>query len=255
MSNTVKRRSKRVWILPLGFLAATLATSGCAREQESLIVQHSPTWSDGMCLIDAANDTALLSGVLDLSRGTPYLMPLIVQNQLLPQAPATSNNGIDNGEVQIVGADVTLRMPQAPEVLDSVADQNGAFVEFSVDLASVSVASGERAGVGIEVISQGASEALAGAIPLLLSESSQPTVLADVVVQASRTGNKVGRVGEIESRTYTFPIRLCFDCLLTCSSCNDGQCPTESQGFVGGVCGNAQDAAIAPGGCADPNAG
>ena len=253
MSNMVKRRSKRVWILPLGLLAATLVATGCAREQESLIVRHSPTWSDGECRIDAGNDTALLTGVLDLSQGTAYLMPLIIQNQLLSEAPDTSNNGIDNGEVQIVGADVTLRMPQAPEVLDSVAGQNGAFVEFSVDLASVSVASGQRAGITVEVISQGASDALATAIQQELPENSQPTILADVVVRASRTGNKVGAVGEIDSRTYTFPIRLCFDCLLTCSTCNDGQCPTESRGFVGGVCGNAQDALIAPGGCPNPN--
>ncbi|MEM6996778.1 MAG: hypothetical protein AAF721_40120 [Myxococcota bacterium] len=247
---TAKHHTTGAGILLAGLMAAT----GCAGEQEALIVLHSPLWTGPDCLVEPTNDTAYAQGTLDVAFGTPYLMPVILQNQLLSQSPMTSNNGIDNGEMQLAGADVTLRMPQAPEVLDAVAAENGAFTEFSIDLASISLAASERQGFLVEVISQGASEAFAREIAGQLDEDSQPTVLADTVFRALRTGNKVGGVGEVETRTYTFPIRLCLNCLGTCSSCVDGQCPQDDLGgFSGGICGNAQDLPVAPPVCPNPN--
>ncbi len=244
------KRSTTAGLLLMGLMAAT----GCAREQESLIVRGAAAWTDGECIVDGANDVSMGRGTLDVAFGSPYIMPVILQNQLLTQPAMTSNNGIDNGEMQLIGADVTLRMPQAPDVLEDVAAQDAAFVEFSADLAAISIGAGERQGLSVEVVSQGASEAFADSIPVTLSAESEPTLLADVVFRARRTGNKVGAVGEVESRVFTYPIRLCLNCLFTCVGCVDGQCPVDDVGgFNGGICGAAQDRAVGPRVCADPN--
>ena len=241
----------RSWILPA---LAALALSGCAREQESLIVLHSPAW-DGGCTVDGNNDVALTQGVLDVSFGTPYMMPAALFNQNVNQQPTVTNNRVDNGELQLSGADVQLRMPQAPEVIDDLEAQNEAFVEFTVDVPTLSLASGERQGVLVEVVSQAAAVALADSVEARLGANARPTLVVDTTFRALRSGNRRGKVGEIESRVYSFPIELCVGCLFTCATCEpDGTCPQNAApGFTGGVCGNAQDFLVAPAVCTDPN--
>lgn len=242
--------------LATGLLLGGLLTSGCAQEQEALVVLHSPVWSGANdCSVTPSNEVALAAGLLDVRWGTPYTMPVILQNQLLTQQPMTSNNGIDNGELQLTTADVSLRMPQAPDVLADVEAANPAYVEFTSELASISLGSGERQGFLVDIITQGAADAFAESIAARLSENSRVSVLADVVFKARRTGNRVGSVGEIEARTYTYPVELCIDCLYSCGGCADpGLCPLDqSTGIAYGVCGNAQDFLVGPPGCTDPN--
>lgn len=257
-------KTSRMW---MGLSLAAMMATGCADNQEALIILHAARWeTPGDCLVDGANDVALSNGVLDVALGTPYEMPLILLNQLQSQTAMMENNQIDNGELQLTGADVVLTMPQAPDVIDRVAQANESNVDFAVDLSTISLGAGERQGFLIPIVSQPASTAFADAIRAELTTESRPTLVATTVFRARRTGNRVGKVGEIESRAFSFPVELCLGCLYTCASCSDqarvDQCGMDRQAVIegtstivpaGGICGNAQDFAIAPGYCGDPN--
>ena len=260
----------------MGLSMAAMMATGCAQEQESLIVLHAPAWDEaGMCLVDGANDTAMADGLLDVAAGTPYEMPVVLLNQLQGQPSMMTNNQIDNGELQLIAADVSLRMPQQPGIIDDVvADtETRGSVEFTVDISTISLGGEERQGFLVEVVPQTTAVALAAAIRADpdLNESSRPKLIADVVFRARRTGNRVGKVGEIESRTFSYPIELCLGCLVTCALCPDAaraetcamqkaeavsgtSSSVNNGGIAGGICGNAQDFFVAPSYCGNPNA-
>ena len=77
------------------------------------------------------------------------------------------------------------------------------------------------------------------------------TVVVEIVINAERSGNTVGNVGVISSRTFSYPVRVCSGCLIDCTSCPNGECPAEPGNYLGGVCGNAQDSALVPAACGD----
>jgi hypothetical protein len=236
---------------------AGLATSGCADEQESLIVLRAPAWgSSDECVIDAGQELGLLRGVLDVSFGTPYLLGLAVQSQLVAQSSGATNSGVVTNEVQLLEADVRLSSDNAPEIIDGLEARNEAFVDFTYPLATDSVAPGEAVGVGIEVIGAGASQALAEELAAFdpSGVTSNVTVLAEVVIRGKSSGNTAGDIGIIEARSYSFPINLCFGCLFTCETCEEGICPADDPSWHGGVCnGLAQDLPIVPSSCELPN--
>lgn len=229
-------------------LAGGLGLPGCAGEQESLIVLHSPAWDEeGSCLVDAANDVGLALGLLDVSVHTPYMLPVVLQNQLV----ADDANGVDNGEMQLRSVDVKLTMDQAPDIIEALEERDPALVDFNYPLPTDSLPSEGRAGVLVEVVSRTASQELDSQLTGL-DPGSRPILSAHLVFHARRTGNAVGGIGEVEAREYVFPIQICSGCLLTCSTCAGGECPLEPTGLVGGVCGNAQDLPYAPAGCGNP---
>ena len=265
-------KTSRIW---MGLSVAAMMATGCAQEQESLIVLHAPAWGEaGMCVVDGSNDTAMSGGILDVAVGTAYEMPVVLQNQLQGQTSMMTNNQIDNGELQLIGADVTLTMPQQPDVIETVADDVGeGAIDFTVDVTTLSLGGEERQGFSVEVVPQVTSAAFARAIRSHpdLNEQSRPKLIAEVVFRARRTGNRIGKVGEIESRTFSYPIELCLGCLITCAACED-QARTETcvmartagisgtanpdaplTPVAGGICGNAQDFFVAPAYCGDPN--
>lgn len=256
-------KTSRMW---MGLSLAAMMSAGCAQEQESLIVLHVPFEDAGECTIDGSNDTIRSEGLLDVQFGTSYSMPVILLNQLQGQTAMMTNNQIDNGELQLIDADVTLSIPQTPELIDAVVDANDdSFVDFTVDLSSVSLASGGRTPVSVEVISQPTSVALADEMRRT-NPTGSPRLLATTVFHARRTGNRVGKVGEIESRAFVFPITLCLGCLYTCSGCagmepdfinacfESAPDPTIAGGSTGYYnCGRAQDFPIGPSYCENPN--
>lgn len=264
-------KTSRMW---MGLSLAAMMATGCAQEQESLIVLHAPAWSTpGECLVDGSNDTGMSSGILDVAVGTPYEMPVVLLNQLQGQTAMMTNNQIDNGELQLIAADVVLSMPQQQDVIDDIAGDNPGAVDFTVDISTISLGGQERQGFLIEVVPQATTVALASAFRGHpdLNEQSRPKLIAEVIFRARRTGNRVGKVGEIESRSFKYPIELCLGCLITCGACSD-QARTETcviartsaiagtpnpdaplAPVVGGICGNAQDFFVAPSFCGDPN--
>jgi hypothetical protein len=176
-----------------------------------------------------------------------YYLGLILQSQIAGVSADMSGTGTDASEVQLTGVEVWYRFPQIeaglPDELSS----------FSPPLATDSLPGGGRAAIIVEVINPVQAQSIydfvvesqGGVFP------GSITLEVTVVFTAERSGNSKGGVGEIESRDYTFPIRLCVGCLVTCSTCEGGECPPnpEDLEWIGGVCGNAQDGLIAPSVC------
>lgn len=239
-------------------LFAGLLLTGCAEQEEALLFLHTPMWPDGeekgtlACTADESSDEHLLRGFLDISFYSAYALPGVLQNNLLTTNAADNNSGIENGEVQIVDADVRLGMPQAPEIIDAIEGQNEALVKFTVNVASDSIPAGERYGIIAEVVTPETTEALEAQILSRFDPEVRIELLANVVVNAKRTGGNSGKLGMIKTREYTYPIELCYGCLTTCMSCPGNVCPPEGAiGWYGGVCGNAQDAMLVPFQCAE----
>lgn len=239
--------STRSSLLALSLLA--VLSSACADQQESLIVLQAPAWPDEGCIVDPETEAGLLRGTLDVTQGTPYLMPAAVLNNLATQSEGDNNAGIITNEIQITGASVKLSSAQAPEMIDQLKATPG-LVDFDVDVASVSVLPGEVAGFAVEVISQEASRQMGEYLLATHGPDAQLIVLATVVFHGLRAGTTVGKIGIIDAREFSFPIQLCQGCLLDCSACPDEMLCTITPGeFSGGVCGNAQDLGIQPPGC------
>jgi hypothetical protein len=233
-------------------LLALLGT-GCAENEESLIVLMAPAWEMGGCVITADTSAASLPyGMLDLTYGTPYAMPAILLNNTAEEAANANNSGVQSNELQLIDADVDLSMPQAPDVLEALRDMDESLVSFNVPLSTNSLPPGGAAGVLVEVIPQRTSMALGDVIAAQIGANAKLTVQAAVQFHASRSGNSIGKVGEIDARDFSFPIQVCFGCLTTCVSCPDAECPVEATEWGGGVCGNAQDLEVYPAVCGAP---
>lgn len=227
--------------------AASLATvvCGCAGEQEALIVLHTPAFEQGECAAVPDSSVSVQRGILDLSYGTGYTLPVVLMNNLGSRPRTSSSSGVENGELQLRDVDVRLSMPQAPEVISQLRAENAAFVEFSAPLASISLPPNTETGVVVDVIPQMVSSSLRQAILDNLDETQRPTLVAEIVFHATRTGNSAGNVGVIDSRAYQFPIEVCAACLpRTCETCPDEQCPPNAH--FASVCGNAQDGILSP---------
>lgn len=228
---------------------------GCAENEESLLVLNAPLWADdGECIVQpAADGLSLTNGVLDLSFGTPYVMPATLLNNSPMQDASENNAGVDTNEIQLLDADVDLSMAQAPEIIDALRDMDDGLVSFNVPLPTVSIFPEQLQSVLVEVIPQPTSMALAEALGAAFGASARVTIVARVVFHASRSGNTIGKVGGIDAREFSFPISLCFGCLVTCTSCEEAMCPVGDFAIAGGVCGNAQDLPLYPAVCDEPN--
>ncbi len=240
-------------------VASVVSLTSCANEQESIIITGAPTWSMG-CGVDSPADTFLPFGLLDLRFGTGYYLPVEIQNQLQSQQPDSTNSGTDNSEFQLIDAEIKLSMTQRPDIIDALDQENSALVEFTQPVAAESLPGASSKGIIVEVIPAATAARIsavrvaeatdAGAAAEAQFEIENPdasdaqlvearrqgeeavlnqelTVVVELSINARRTGNKVGKVGEVESRSFEFPIRVCYGCLVNCSSCevafdNDG---------------------------------
>lgn len=230
----------------LGALALGML-QGCADEQESLIVRGAVGF-DNMCIIQPQG-IFLARGTLDASFGTPYSAGIILANQLQPQM--SNNSGTDNSELKLVEADVDLSIPQAPQILANLQARDPSFVSFTQPLPTNSLQGGSEVSVLVDVITAAASRALAEEIAAAFSEPVEITVVADIVFHAERTGNSVGKVGDIEARSYSFPIDVGLGNLISCATCENAACPDTTNYVL--HCGSAQDTAVVPGPCANIN--
>lgn len=230
----------------LGALALGVM-QGCADEQESLIVRGAVGFDD-MCVVNPTT-LPLARGTLDASFGTAYSAGIILYNQLAPQM--TNNSGTDNSELQLIDADVDLSIPQAPQILANLRARDPSFVSFTQPLPTNSLQGQQEVAVLVDVITAAASRALAEEIQSTFSEPVEITVVADIVFHAERTGNSVGKIGDIEARTYSFPIDVGLGNLISCATCENAACPDTTNYVI--PCGNAQDAPVVPGPCASAN--
>lgn len=218
---------------------------GCADEQESLLVTRVIAWpDDGMCVADPANTASLPRGVLDVFYGTRYTAAIEVLNQLFPQNPMQSSSGTDSSEIQLTEVDVLLSTPQAPEIIDAVAERDVALVDFTTPISTNSLPGQGTAGVFVDVISQGTAVALRDQLVAQLPEGTTLLVLAELTVRGRRTGQP-GRLGSIDARRFSFPIEICIGCLYSgCSICEEQDLACDPARVVMPICGNAQDGPV-----------
>mgnify|MGYP000005535528 CR=1 FL=1 len=297
-------------ILKLTSVALALATApllgSCADQEESLIIAGAPIWS-APCNVTVPANVFQGGGFFDVRFETEYMLPLELQNQLPQQSAMEQNSGTDNSEMQIVGVDVVLASRQQPGIIDRLADANPGHVEFSPAVPTDSIPGGSSRGFvvpGINAATAGliaeyrveeaddAYEAGVTEFRNMFSDATEQQLEAagfeaaqrvlnrvdtfevSVTVRARRTGNTVGKVGEIESREFSFPVDVCHGCLVDCSGCSEtftqggeevtvyGNCPNtivpddprlriRMGDFLGRnlACGTAQDDRFVPNGC------
>lgn len=234
-------------------LASLCFATSCAEEQESLIIIGVVAAEDG-CEFTVPAREYRPSGILDLSLGSAYRLNLEVSNQLVSQKAMMTNSSIDNSEMQISGVDVVLTSSHRPDVIETLADESEALVDFSPPVPTNSIGGGDLLEVSAIAIPAATATRLAeirigearlageeasaefmaanpGATPEQLAgvvANAQDVVLfqgetytAAVTVRALRTGNAIANVGEIESREFRFPIEVCWGCLLSCHTCEE----------------------------------
>lgn len=251
-------------------LASLCFATSCAEEQESLIINGAAV-VEADCVVTVPTTHYYSRGLLDLGFGTAYEVSLEISSQLASQTAPMTNNRIDNSEVQITGVDVVLSSDQRSDTIELLADENEALVDFSPEVPSNSLGGGDLLGLQVVAIPAATAARLAdirigeariageqasadfmaanpGATPEQIAAATAAaqnavlfqgeTYVAAITVRARRTGNKVGKIGEIEAREFRFPIEVCWGCTLSCETCEqmvdqDGDGTDET---ITGVC-------------------
>ncbi|MEX1368147.1 MAG: hypothetical protein AB1Z98_33770 [Nannocystaceae bacterium] len=230
-----------------GLVVASLVAStgsGCAREQEALIVLYSvaPTvdpMSSG-CLYEEDTDIRIASGLLDVSAGDPYVLAPLLLNNLPSRAANANNSGVDDSELQLTSTvDITLRVPSAvARERGTGADGRAVPLSYEASIATDSLPPGDMYVTRFDAIPAELAVSLAAAI----APGESVDVVAEIEFHATRTGNSRGRVGVIDSRVYEFPITLCNGCMVTRCECSaDDVCIAGTEEAHELVCGRAQD--------------
>lgn len=260
--------------LRLAAVISLLSLGGCAEDDESLIIAGSPL-RDMNCGVTTPANVFAPGGILDVRFETAYSLPLEVQNQLPMRAANSSNTNTDTSEIQLIGVDVTLFSDQRPDLIDRLSEENPSFVDFSPPIPTDSIAgngskpilfeaipsatstrlsafrvaeataAGEEAETSFAAANPGATEGelaaarLQGELGVL---SRRETIIASITVRGRTAGNTAGSVGELESRSYHFPIEICHGCLISCASCElpiDDNADGMTDRTLVGVCPNA----------------
>lgn len=217
--------------------------SGCADEQEALIVLHSiaPTVEQGssVCMYDLDSDVFRFAGRMDVRAGDSYELAPVLMNNLPARTASSNNSGVDDSELQLTSSvDITLHLPS-----DVVADMGPGPdgerlpLSYSVPIATDSLGPGDLYAPLVEIVPQEYSQALAAAI----APGDEVQLSVDIQSHATRTGNSRGNVGVIDARLYSFPIELCNGCMVGyCECTSTNECVTSTELFYT-VCGSVQD--------------
>jgi hypothetical protein len=228
------------------FLSLAVLTSGCARQEESIIVDKAITLT-APCSVADGSDTYSPRGVVDISFDTGFMAAFLLVNNLQQQGAENSSTGVEPSEMHLTSVDVRLDMPQDSAVISDVNSVDGALVEYNQILASTSFDAQDTIEALVEV-PEASFDALRNSISARYADDVRLTMTMNVTFHAVRASNKgVNDFGEIDAREFTYPVDLCFNCLRDCS-CGDPDCATDMD--VGtGVCGYAQGQTITPLSC------
>lgn len=218
--------------------------SGCAREQEALIVLRSvaPTVMDDSCEFEVGGEIGILIGTLDVSAGDPYVLAPVLLNNLPSRAVGSTNSGVDDSELQLSSTvDITLNVPS------EIAQERGLSaagdvvpLSYGQPVATDSIAPGEETTIVMDIVRPDVSESLAAAI----EPGQRVQITAEIQFSASRSGNARGNLGVVDARLYTFPIVLCNGCMVTRCECDaSDSCVPGTESFER-ECLRAQDSAI-----------
>jgi len=227
--------------LVVGAAAGALAT-GCVDNDSTLFIMGALAGKPPQCEFrNEPNNLFLPSGVLDLAFSTEYKAVLLVGNQYSPRGKKDQLR-TETTMVNLRGAEVVLTTDRGEPV-------GGAFSVVGSGFADSAI--GEDPGWGLFSATlipgstgDGLKRALeaGGADPSAIAAADpSQTIVATVRVFGDTTGGQ-----EIESGEFTFPIRVCYGCLIvfTVVDAATGRCvPTTEEVAIGG-CFPGQDAII-----------
>lgn len=227
--------------LAVGPVAAML---GCVQEQDFLIVERAVWFPDrDSCALSGSEDTPLAMAV-DVKFDTRIGMAFLVTNNQIPINSMNSSSGIDDSEIKIETADVSLSFSGGALASNS----------FEVSLPTNSILGGESETFLIQIPSE-VSASLRATMQGLPS-SVYETLEMEVVFRGRRNG-QVGKskLGSVKTPPYTYPFEVCYGCLELCqlgADCDGGMdlCPTETE--WDGSCGFAQGVSIVHPACSPP---
>jgi hypothetical protein len=218
---------------------ATLATllvgsvlgSACVPDQDYLIVERA-VWFDDRddCVL---SDTTPVAMTVDVSFASPIGMGFVLTNN--QTSYANSSTGIDDSEIVMESADVTL----------SFSGGAVAGGSFNVTIPSTAIFGGESEPFLIQVPAS-VTESLRATMQGLPPDSIE--ILEMEVVFHARRSNQVGnsKLGSITTRPYVYPFDICFGCLTYCQGVDEctgeATCPTVTEWK--GTCGFAQGLSI-----------
>jgi hypothetical protein len=226
--------------LAVGAVGITLG-SGCVQDQDYLVVERA-VWFDDPASCTLSDDVTPLTMPVDVSFASQIAMGFLITNNQSPNA--NSNSGIDDSEIQIQTADVSLSF--------SGGGVSGG--SFTVTLPSNSILGGESEAFLVRIpheVGDSLRATMQG-----LPESTYETLEMEVVFHGRRTGQAGGtKLGSVKTAPYVYPFDVCLGCLSYCQTaeaCNTPElCPTEAEWR--GVCGYAQGARVVHSECASPD--
>lgn len=213
-------------------LGLSLAAGGCAEHQDFVTIDRAVWFSDGQsCSLNAGGES-LAAMTLDASFETPIGLGVVVTNN--QSTNPGSNTGIDDTQVRIESAEISLALADGP-----VGEP------FELSLPSNTLAGNDSEVFLVRV----GSEATASVRSRLEGRPAGTIEQLEmtVVVKGERTA-RVGRsrLGQFESAPFTFPLDVCLGCLVDCT-CG---CPTATE--FAGTCGFAQGTGVTTPGCTGP---
>ncbi|PRP90078.1 hypothetical protein ENSA5_68150 [Enhygromyxa salina] len=231
--------------LALAGLMALTAMSACVQEQDYLIVERA-IWFDGRdnCVLTGSEATPLAMSV-DVKFDTRIGLAFVLTNNQTTNV--NSNTGIDDSEIQIESAEVSLSF--------SGGGVDGNAFEVSVPTNSIPGGSSETLLIQVPASVSASLRTTMSALPA----GSYETLEMEVVFKGRRTGQAGNtKIGSVESRPYTFPFEICYGCLEACqpaTNCggegDEVVCPTETE--WAGSCGFAQGVGIFHPACTIPS--
>lgn len=193
------RKLVGIGTLGLSLAAALVGLTACAENEESLLITQLIVPSDE-CVFMSGQDVSLSRLSIDTSFGTNFtaVVGLEVVNNLAAVDPGDSNNQIDDSEMQLREAVIT------------VSGQGSS--EFTIPIAQESFSGQDTEAVLLDLPFADLANAIGNPGP---GETVEGEV--EVRVSAFRASNFGLANGGLEtSRPYTFPVTVCNGCFREC---------------------------------------
>jgi hypothetical protein len=231
----LNRRHLRASLIAGLAALAGLTSTGCVEDQDFLITERAVWFApdDEACTLDISGD-ALLTMTADVSFESRIGMGFVVTNNSTPNP--NSNTGIDDSEIAIESADVRLSF--------SGGSIEGG--EFNQTMPSNSIPGESSSGFLVQIPTE-----VVASIRASMTPGQFESLEMEVVFKGRKSGQAGNsKLGEVQTRAFTFPIDVCVGCLASC--CGD-VCPTP-MAFSGG-CGFAQGGAVTSPECPEDSGG
>jgi hypothetical protein len=196
------------------------AAGGCVQEQDYLNIEKA-VWFQSVddCLLDASADPPAAM-TADVALGDRIGLGFVVTNNQTPNA--NSNSGIDDSEVEIESVEVNLSFSGG-------AISGGS---FEAKVPNNTLAGGDSAPFLVQVPTE-----VVDSMRASMTAGQYETLDMEVVFVGRKYGTSYGgKLGEVSTRAFTYPIEICYGCL-PCGGCGFPQyieeCPEPDAGDTG----------------------